>query len=262
MNIASRIGDQGIIGTFFLLLTVSGFLVVEPEYFEQNLVGGASVLNSIFSAAPSLATPIASLVAVLGLISVFFIGLVIDFLGFYAPALEVVTFKKKIDQHRTWLLPLLNENQHLLSHEIKVAIEDYHPTTSVRMGIKQLFTTIPFSRRYWQIAAQNWKFVKIVADSKRLLDFLICKGLESASNANSQLLLERYRLWRTSRALSTSLIIAAMEILFLGFANDGVNIFKILIIYTICWFLAMGLTLRSFNQVCETTLALVYIDSK
>ena len=100
MNLTARLGDYGIIGTFFLLTMVIGFLVVEPDYFVQSLIHGASLLGEVFSVAPALATPLASLMAALALISVFFVGLVIDLLGFYAPTLEVVSVRRKIEQQR------------------------------------------------------------------------------------------------------------------------------------------------------------------
>jgi len=138
MNLTSRIGDYGIIGTFFLLMMVMGLLMVEPMYFEQKVTAGVAIFEKIFSVVPTLATPLASLIAALALISVFFIGLVIDLLGFYAYTLEVVSFRRRVEQHRAWIIPFFHNNDILLAHDIKAAIDDYQPSRRCFFSIRPI----------------------------------------------------------------------------------------------------------------------------
>ena len=53
-------------------------------------------LQQLVSTAPALSAPLASLLAALAFILVFFVGLVIDLLPFYAQSLEVVALEREL----------------------------------------------------------------------------------------------------------------------------------------------------------------------
>jgi hypothetical protein len=260
--LSSRLGDYGITGAFFVVAQLIGFVLTDPGGSEQRARDVLNHLDAITSVAPSLSTPLASLLTVLALILVFFVGLVIDLLGFYAPSVEVVSFRRRLALHHHWLSPLLATHADFLGADVKRLIDEYHPPLSTLAGLKEVFTTVPFSKRYWHIAAKNWRFALVIGSYQRLLSFMVALALRNAGPSNAEVLRDQLGLWRTSRAIATALMFLAIEVFVLGLATRDFELYwRIQIIYLACSGLATALCVRSFHQVCETLLSALYIGS-
>ncbi len=263
MTLSSRLGDYGITGTFFVVAQMTGFVLTDPGGSEQRARDVLKHLDAITSVAPSLSTPLASLLTVLALILVFFVGLVIDLLGFYAPSLEVVSFRRRLALHDHWLSPLLATHADFLGADVKRLIDEYHPAPSLVAGLKEALRTPPFSKRYWRIWARNWRAYLVIGGYQRLFSFMVTLALRNAGPSNAEAIRDALGLWRTSRAIATGLVFVAIEVLVLGavyqrFGSNG----RIAAIYFACWALASALCVRSFRQVCETVFSALYISGQ
>jgi hypothetical protein len=262
MTLSSRLGDYGITGAFFVVAQMIGFVLIDPGGSAQRARDVLIHIDAITSAAPALSTSLASLLTVLALILVFFVGLVIDLLGFYAPSVEVVSFRRRLAMHDHWLSPLLATHADFLGIDVKRLIDEYHPAPSALAAVKEIVTTIPFSKSYWRIVARNWRFVRVIGAYQRLFSFMVTLALRNAGPSGAEVLRDQLSLWRTSRAISTALVFLAMEVLVLGFRNGFESYWRVQIIYFTCWMLATGLCVRSFHQVCESVFSALYIDNQ
>jgi hypothetical protein len=264
VTLSSRLGDYGITGALFIVAQMIGFVATDPGGSEQRARDVLKYLDAMTSAAPSLSTSLASLLTVLALILVFFVGLVIDLLGFYAPSVEVVSFRRRLAMHDHWLRPLLATHADFLGADVKRLIDEYHPAPSTVTALKETFTALPFSKRYWRIAARNWRSVRVIGAYQRLLSFMVTLALRNAGPSSAEVLRDQLGLWRTSRAIATALVFLAIEVIVLrGFATNGLESYwRIQIIYLACSVLAIALCVRSFHQVCETVFAALYIGNQ
>src|SRR5262249_53922101 len=138
-------------------------------------------------------------------------------LGFYAPTLEVVSFRRKLAKHDQWLGPLLKTHAHFLGTDAKRLIDDYAPALSPVTTLKEVFTTLPFSKRYWRLAARNWRFILVIGAYQRLFTFMVTLALRHAGPSNAEVLRDQLGLWRTSRAIATALVFLVIEVFIVVF---------------------------------------------
>jgi len=265
MPLSSRIGDYGITGAFFLVAQFVAFVTVDPDGSEQQVRGILSYLQQMVSAAPALATPLASLLAAIALLLVFFVGLVIDLLGFVAPSIEVVYFRRELDKQRQWLSLMLTPDHSFLGEDSRRLIQEYKPKRAIssvkdlRENLREAFARVPF-KESCRMAVEDFKFVLFVGAYQRIFRFLLISAFADSNTATSQLLQDQLRLWRTSRAVATALAFLAVEVIVLAFPFDITSgtFWAAVIMYLVCWFLAISLATRSFQQLCETILAILH----
>jgi hypothetical protein len=233
VTLSSRLGDYGITGTFFLVAQVIAFVVVDPVGSSHRANAILDFLQQLVSTAPALSTPLASLMVALAIIMVFFVGLVIDLLSFYAPLIEVVAFRKRYEDHRHWLDVLLQRYDVFSKPDVSRLIDEYKP-----------------------IPEEKFKSLFVIGGYERIFKFLLILALESAEASTAQILRDEMSLWRTSRAVATALVILGVEVLILDFFN-----FRWIILgsFVICATLAAPLVFLSFRRMCESIFVILYI---
>jgi hypothetical protein len=236
VTLSSRLGDYGITGTFFLVSQVIAFMVVDPVAFEHRTEAILDFLQQLVSTAPALSAPLASLLAVLAFILVFFVGLVIDLLPFYAQSLEVVTFRKRIETHRHWLGALFERHRVFLEPDVRRFIDEYKPAPAI------------------EDRGRSWL---VIANYERIFNFLLVLALEYAKASTAQVVRDRMSLWRTSRAIATVLILLAVEAIICGFSSFR---WVIMETYVICALLSLIIVHKSFHLVCESIFPVLYLE--
>jgi hypothetical protein len=91
---------------------------------------------------------------------------------------------------------------------------------------------------------------RLLGECKRIQSFLFAYSHVYSTNATSELLIDNMHLWRASRAISTTLLILAIEILIVegpeNLANLSITLYLLLIL------LSLFLTALSYNRMCYT----------
>ena len=267
MNIPSRLGDYGIIGSFFVLIQVVILTSLFPVEVYSKFETILGQLNVILPSSSAIATPFATLLATIAFILVFFLGLAIDLLGFIVPSLAVTRLRDLLKHHAEWLEPELAEHTHFVKEDAIALIESPN-RKSFWMKWIEVLTTVPFSSKYRRILEENQVWWSLRKPSNRLFSFMVSLAQRTGHPENVKVLTEQLHVWRLSGAISTVLAIASLEVFVLGSitipsATSHYSMERTMIVvqigYLLCFFLSFGIARRAFVQVSDTLFYCLYL---
>ncbi len=199
MNISTRITEYSITGG---LLWVSAFLFATVLNLQMNQddismvsvmrlwgewISAMAPLSTAFEGlSNSLQGSISTLLAALAIIVIFFSGIILDLLGpVFFISIEMMFFHKwLVTKNRPWLDQLIADNREFIGEDYRIFIED------CAFNWKKPFAWFERRRSY-----------------NKLWTFMLSQVMVFSKAASLEELMDRVHLWRTSRAISTSMVV-------------------------------------------------------
>jgi hypothetical protein len=189
-------------------------------------------------------TAISSLVVALALVSVFFIGLLLDLIGSISVQYEIRIFRKHLEGNQPWILELLDKAFGEYAHR------DLDRFSAVFVWIWAFWRKSAW-RTFIQGSVRDLGSWRSLTTFRRLECLLIAYALDTQAGAAIAWLDEQLRICRLSRAVSVILFILAMEILVLAIDRPaGISLF-------VAWFglaISFFVTWRSYSRFLHDTL--------
>lgn len=240
MNISSRFTESGMTGAFFWITQLL-FLTI---WKELPIPGSEAALKALTSPAwldllkhyesmfpETLRNTTGTLLTTFGIIGIFVTGIILDLLGGPYTLFENILLNRHMKNNQGWLEPLLSSCSNNI-HESYQKLSDCYASTFAFTPGKAL------------------QRLRLLGECKRIQSFLFAYSHVYSSNATSDLLTDNLHLWRTSRAISTTLLILAIEILIVegpgNLRNESITIYLLLTL------LSLFLTGLSYNRMCYT----------
>ncbi|MEK7322354.1 MAG: hypothetical protein AABZ84_04665 [Pseudomonadota bacterium] len=261
MNISTRITEYSITGG---LLWVNGFLFItllNLQVSEQAISLGHALrlwsewiramtplTQALAPLSPSLQASIGTLLAALAIVIIFFSGILLDLLSpMFFISFEMLFFQKwLISKNRTWLDRLVADNRDFIE-------EDY--------------------RCFINTKAFNWRRPLAWFERRRcynkLWTFLFSHIMVFSNAAGLDELMDRVHLWRTSRAISTSMVVLGCLMNFTPLVHvsldrdTALNIALTAVGVPLVLFAVSALiTLGTYSRMCVVLCALAYSTVK
>jgi hypothetical protein len=242
ISLGAKYADYGLTGGFAICGQAALLFWLAPERAHSIIAGAPHVLGTYLGQLPEgLVTPISAVITAVAIISIFFLGLVLELIGSVAAFWELRVFKEHLEYNRPWLSSLLSDYGAAPDKDIESIVSGFG---KLRSRLKLLK---PFSR----VESLLLSYV-LAADSAPRLD----------------LLRDHLQLCRISRAVSAVLYIFGFELVlipcvqvFLGYAPSG---FSILLILLGVGFgpLALFLPKRAYERFCSNLFSIVLILSR
>jgi hypothetical protein len=189
---------------------------------------------------------------------VFFVGLLLDLLGSYFVIWELGRFKNYLKANEEWLTTVVNKHKLFVRDDFDRILTEFGEMFTRRSWAISLkvfiFWKIDNLKQWFSEMHRGYLRIRLLRPYNRLQSFMVSLVFASPSDVKTDFLLDQLRLWRTSRAISTSLLILAFEIpLFLGESLVWIPI------YLLPFSLSGFITLRAYSRFCQTLLSLVYV---
>ena len=213
----------------------------------------------------------------LALIAVFVVGLVLDLLASLFRSMEMRVFSRHLDHNHDWVTHLIEGHKVYCGADYETFQQAFHkvPMTKQFLIVLDEFT-------FWKRESRDriraslkvgWGW-GLVLPYERLWSFFTSYILVEFGSAQLTLMADQYSLWRTARAIATSLYICLMEAFVLSrwellssqFNSNGLSpadipigplvLFLIVILGS---FLAYYFTLGTYSRLCFTIFSLVYV---
>jgi len=267
MKIAERFAEYGLTGGFFWLLQLAFLIILSPDSPLVSFEHWLDELSKIHI--PShIATPVGGLLAALAIVSIFFTGLLLDLLGSYYILLEMNVFRKNVNTNREWLDDFVRNHKSYIGKDYNDFLEKFSDIYSHgevrRMFIDAINIFGLFSPKWWkrQIAGSKSKIARyrLMKPYSRLQSFLISTVLAYSGATRLDVLMDQMHLWRTSRAISTALLIFSVEISLILFPRILKSMHFILIVYFIVAIVSIFICIRAYSRMCYTLFALAYVS--
>jgi hypothetical protein len=215
ISLGAKFADYGLTGGFAIVGQATLLGWVAPDTARSIVIGSAQILGEYFDCLPaSLVTPAAAVMTTVGLISIFFLGLVLEAIGSIAVIWEVNVFKSHLERHRSWLSDLLAEYP-------ASAVEDFRRLVSEfgsfrgdwreSLGILTLWrrssrqSLIEYRRRVFR----RFRLLGLYSRTQALLlSYVLAADIAPPLD----LIRDNVQLCRTSRAVSAALYIFSFEV--------------------------------------------------
>jgi len=262
MRISSRFTEYGLTGAFLLISQCVLYFLSYDESSSYSFEQFNAILKTAYEAFPPAFQPaLMSLAAALALVSIFFIGLCLDLLGSFHTMWEANQFKKQLEKNETWLRPFVDLNKYYVGNDYN-KFESEFGTLLSKEEWKESFKILLFwkkqyRRDYFDYMKKAFNRFRLLSAYNRFHSFLMSYVMVHSGSGNNEFLIDQVHLWRTSRSISTALIIMAFELLYFVKPTD-----KWLYVTSISYFFMLGIsafiTLRSYKRMCGTLLAFVY----
>ncbi len=248
MNISTRFTEFAMTGAFFWISQFILFGFVHQEEFMSYLPQWMGVLYGYEVMIPQiLQVAMGSMLTAFGLIGIFVTGLIMDLLSAYFTPLERIILNRHLHRNHDWMDKITAECSPTI-HEDYIQLKENFGTGFV----------VP--------PAQTRKRFSLGRQCRRIQAFLFSYIHVFSNNATSEMLIDNVHLWRTTRAISTTLLFLGFEVLALYFhtsvepvpnvaANvadvvyDSELIYSIVVAY-ILFLLSAALTLSAYTRMC------------
>jgi len=269
MNFGARFSEFGMTGAVFWICQIALFTIGTGHMHGTEVLAGlehfiginpdaqeATGKNSI---SPSVLTNAAgSLLTVVGLISIFITGLILDMIGSVFFMQEMRIFGRHTHRNQDWLKAMTDQCPSAIAKDYQVfqAEFDEH-AISTKEIISRLFK-VSFHQQRFALGAQY----------RRLQTFMFSYIHTFSSNGISEQLTDHVHVWRTARAISTALFILGIEAVLLidniefdWLGCEGENCLRpewvdMLSIHLVMISLSAFLTLKSYNRMCYSLFTL------
>lgn len=239
MQISSRFTNYALTGAFFFISHLL-FLVVFNEHVTAEAWEAWVASYEKYARFPEAFKNVAdTLLTTVGLISIFFVGLVLELMGSYFFISERKVFIHHLKRNHDWLEHVFNDAPKVLK-----ANYDYlrNEPTALVWSPSHLIKIICKHGAFNHLHAYLFSYIHV-----------------NSGESVSDLLYDHRNLWRVARAIANTLILLAIEMLIL---EIHVTIFelevKAFIILLLVFALAAYITIQSYNRMCCSLFALTY----
>lgn len=239
MNISPRFTEFGMTGAFFLLSQLCVIIfVLDPALVAQAAVQNwARALDVYQDSLPGLLKDTTkSLFAVVGVISIFVTGLILDLIGSYFAFLEMILFNRHLRRNRGWLNDMAAHCQETVRKDYQRLRDEFG--TDFLVGPRQLWQRFQMNSAYKNIQAYLFAHIQVFASM-------------------SETLVDNMHLWRTSRAVSTTLLILSIEVFLFGEQSH-----RAWLVFAVLFFLSALITLRSYSRLCFSLFSMACVTQQ
>jgi hypothetical protein len=236
MNISPRFTEFGMTGAFFLISQLAVLVFLSPSADSTSFNHHwSAVLDAFQGSLPKVLQESSdSLVTVIGVICIFITGLILDLIGSYFAFLEIIIFSRHIQRNRVWF--------DVLAAQFPERIQNEYLDFRDRFG-EGFVVTLP----------KLWERIWLSPAYKNLQSFLF--SYVQVFSSVSQMLDDNMHLWRTSRAISTTLLILAVEVFLFTTSSDRIQLLYFLLFFGV----SALITLRSYSRLCFTLFSLACV---
>lgn len=243
MNFGSRFTEFGMTGAFFWIGQLLVLVNIDNTSAGDFISYWANLSNEFYETIPeAFRDSTTTLLTTFGVIGIFVTGLILDLISAPYTLFENILLNRHIKKNNGWLEPLFKN----FSREIHAIYQEL---------LKAFYKPLAFS------PANYVSRIKLIGPCKRIQSFLFSFIHIFSSNSTSNILTDNMHLWRTSRAISSTLLILAVEILLLQKGIGEISFFAILF-YTTLMLLAFSLTGISYNRMCHSLFTLACVTQK
>jgi len=268
----ARFADYGFTGGFFL---ISQLILLWASGYWPNISDAIHESRFSLPTDTSLVGPIITgFAGALALIAVFVVGLLLDLLASAFRSFEMRVFARHLDHNSNWITQLIEAHKAYCGIDYETFQSAFHELSLAR----QLFAGFEIfmfwkreSRLHYMAAMKlTWGLAQ-ARRYERLRSFFTSYIDVLSGSAQLTLMVDQYSLWRTARAIATSLCICLMEALVLsrwellspsnGLSPAGIPV-GTLVLYLIIilgTFLSYYFTLGTYSRLCFTIFSLVYV---
>lgn len=261
IGLGSRFADYGLTGGFFVFTQFSALWWIFPELAAARFTAVTGFVSARVDALPPAAHPaFSSLLVALAVVSIFFVGLLLDLMGSFLVIWEAQIFKKHLDKNEEWFPQFVQENgTYIQSDYERIKADIIGPRESFRRS----FAFFRFWKRdAWQRAygeqRRVWRLIGALRSFRRLENLLIAHVLAASGASNLDWLGDQLRLCRTSRAISASIVILALEVSWLTLAETSAQPWVGIITQYAAMALSLFVTVRAYSRFCTTLFSLTY----
>lgn len=235
MNISSRFTEFGMTGAFFWISQLIFFGLFNNQLLVDIIPQWVMVLDGYQPMIPAeLHDTAGSLLTVFGVIGIFVTGLMLDLMGSYFAFSELSIFRNNIKRNQAWLNDLTKQCPENIRRDYQILRD--HSDSTFLISPKEI-----------------WKRISMADEYKRIQTFLF--SYIHVFSSMSETLVDNMHLWRTARAISTTLLILAVEVIYLNFLGDLLN-WKYILANLVLFGLSAFITLRSYDRLCSTLFSL------
>jgi len=203
MNISTRFTEFAMTGAFFWISQFVLFGFVHEDELMTYLPQWMGVLYGYEVLIPqALQGAMGAMLTAFGLIGIFVTGLVMDLLGVYFTPLERIIFNRHVSRNHDWLNGATAECSPSV-HADYIQLKENFGTGFI-VPPKKTMLRLSLGRQCRRIQAFLFSYIHVFSD-----------------NAMPEMLIDNVHLWRTTRAISTTLLFLGFEILVLYFHVDA-----------------------------------------
>ncbi len=230
MNLSTRFTEFALTGAFFWIGQFIFFGFGYDRELMEILPRWMGVYYGYEVLLPEAIKDTSStMLSAFGLIGIFMTGLIMDMLSIYFTPFERIIFNRHIWRNRDWM-----DN----------ATESCSP--AMYSDYQTLINS--FGYDYFPPASKSIERLRLGRECQRIEAFLFSYIHVFSANAASDILLDHLHHWRTSRALSTVLLILCAEAMYFSFFPGSP--WWILGLGYIFIFFSAWLTLSSYSRMC------------
>lgn len=235
MNISSRFTEFGMTGAFFWISQIVFFGLAYDQQLADLIPRWVSVWNSYQAGLPKVLEDSAgSLLTVFGVIGIFITGLILDLMGSYFAFSELTIFNRHLKRNQNWLNDMTRQCPENIQQDYR-ALRDNFDTHFIASPKKM------------------WQRIGLADECKHIETFLF--SFIHVYSSLSEMLVDTMHLWRTSRAISTTLLILAIEVIYLNIRGD-LSDWTYIAAHLALFGLSAFITLRSYSRLCFTLFSL------
>lgn len=272
MQISTRFTEYAITGAFFWV----GQLIV---FITWSYLTGEQLswprISLFIDMPPALSTSANNFLGALGIIGIFLAGLLLDLFGSYFIIWEMNIFRKHLERNREWLKAVIEKNASYVTDDYK----DFSSKFGAPWGKQErqeafdLFIFWNRSRRRRSIESIKRAFVrfKLIRPYNRLWSFLSSYIAVLSGSSQLGIFIDQMYLWRTSRAVSTTMVILSLEVSVMSFflmfhytaSYDYPSSFWwFSAIQFILMIVAILITRIAYSRMCFTLFSLAYMTNE
>jgi len=251
-------------GGFFIFVQMTLLVWLIPDSYIANLSSSTKLTSEqIADLAPAIQSALTSLLVAVALLSIFFFGVILDLIGSLYVFWEVRVFHEYVKRNKNWLIDYMRANFGTYIQD------DFNNILS--QVFYSFYSNITFSwLRLWRRSEresiyQDLKAFSLLAAKQRAEQILILHAFNCQNASCINLLNERLELCRFSRAITTSLLITALEMYLLTtyrLYNRPPTLYLVSIIIFVMTMLAVFMTIRAYSRLCLTLFAMVYTQMR
>jgi len=235
MNISPRFTEFGMTGAFFWISQIIFFGLAYNQGLVDLIPQWVMVWDGYQAMLPNVLQESAgSLLTVFGVIGIFITGLMLDLMGSYFALSELTIFNRHLERNQSWLNDLTDQCPENIKHDYRT--------------LRDLFDT-----DFIVSPKKVWERIGMADECKHIQTFLF--SFIHVFSSMSEMLVDNMHLWRTSRAISTTLLILAIEVIYLNFSGD-LSDWKYIAANLALFGLSAFITLRSYSRLCFTLFSL------
>ena len=235
MNVSPRFTEFGMTGAFFWISQIIFFSAAYDQTLADLIPQWVTVWDNNQAQLPKvLQDAFGSLLTVFGVIGIFVTGLILDLIGSYFALLEMTIFNRHLKGNQDWLNNLSRQCPESIQRDYQVLRDAFE--TDFFVPPKKALERIGMARQYKHVQTFLFSYIHVFSSM-------------------SEMLVDNMHLWRTSRAISTTLLILAVEVILLKSHGD-LSAWAYVVLHLILFGLSALITLRSYSRLCFTLFSL------